>query len=187
MESDLIRYPVAEWNLFLATRERGRRVLADIEEKLAATAAGSGLTLDFSGVEGVTVSFGDECIAKLILARASGDHVDRGLLIEGCNEDVWETIDTVLQRRKISAVGLSASGELAILGVQGWMPETLRAALELREFSAAGLAERLGITPQAANNRLKSLLASGAVVREQIVPEGGGKEFGYRVAVPAYA
>jgi uncharacterized protein DUF4325 len=187
MEYDLKPYPIVDWNVFLATRDRGRRVRDDIEDKLAATPVGGALVLDFSEVEGVTVSFGDECIAKLILARMTGDYVDRGLLIEGCNEDVWETLDAVLARRKLSAVGVAASEELSVLGGQSWLPETLKAALALRSFKAADLAERLKLTPQAANNRLKTLVASGAVIRERIVPEGGGKEFGYRVAVLAYA
>jgi STAS-like domain of unknown function (DUF4325) len=182
-----MRYPIVDWNVFLATRERGRRVREDIEHKLAGIPAGATLTMDFSGVEGITVSFGDECVAKLILARATGDYVDRGLVIEGANEDVRETLETILARRKVAAVSVAPSGELEVLGEQRWLPETLSAALELRSFRATDLAAHLGLTPQAANNRLRVLVASGAVARELVVPEGGGKEFSYRIAVPAYA
>lgn len=183
-----VRYPVAaKWSAFLATRERGRRVREDIEQQLAKVRPGDSLSMDFADVEGITVSFGDECVARLILARASGDFVDRGLVIERANEDVRETLETVLARRKVAAVSLDSSGEPEILGQHGWLPETLKAALELRSFRAAELAERLGITPQAVNNRLRLLVASGAVARERAIPEGGGKEFSYSVAVPAYA
>jgi hypothetical protein len=187
MEFEWKRYRLVDRNVFLSTRDYGRRVRGDIEDKMAEVQTGGALVLDFAGVEGVTVSFGDECVAKLIVARMSGDYVDRGLLIEGGNEDVWETLEAVLDRRKVSAVGLGASGALRVLGGQSWLPETLEAALDLRSFKAADLAERLKLSPQAANNRLKTLVATGAVVRERIVPEGGGKEFGYRVAVPVYA
>jgi hypothetical protein len=182
-----MRYQVAEWNAFLATRERGRRVREDIEQKLAALPPGETLSMDFSSVEGITVSFGDECIAKLILARAAGDFVDRGLVVEGTNEDVRETIETVVSRRKVAVVSAAASGKLEILGEPEWLSETLNAALKLRSFSASELADKLGLTPQAVNNRLRLLVASGAVARERVVPEGGGKEFSYRVVVPAYA
>jgi len=182
-----MRYSIVKWNVFLATRERGRRVREDIEHKLAEIAAGATLTMDFSGVEGITVSFGDECVAKLILARAAGDYVDRGLVVEGANEDVHETLETILARRKLAAVSLTSSGGLHVLGNQRWLPETLDAALELRSFRASDLAVHLELTPQAANNRLRVLVASGAVSRELVVPEGGGKEFSYRIAVPAYA
>lgn len=182
-----MRYSVVKWNAFLATRERGRRVREDIENNIARMPAGETFSMDFSGVEGITVSFGDECVAKLILDRDTSDHVDCGLVIEGANEDVHETLETVLRRRKLAAASLTGSGELEVLGGPSWLPETLNTALALRSFRAADLAERLGITPQAANNRLRLLVASGAVARERAVPDGGGKEFTYRIAVPAYA
>ena len=188
MERETSTYRIAEhWNSFLATRERGRRVREDVERQLNTLAPGQTLALDFTDIEGITVSFGDELVAKLIIDRGAGQFVDRGLVLEGANEDVHETLETVLARRKVSGVSLNAAGEPEILGEKRWLPETLSAALELRSFSAAELGERLGLTPQAANNRLRGLVATGGVVREQVVPEGGGKEFGYRVAVPAYA
>lgn len=183
----MVRYQVARWNNFLATRERGREVREEIEAELARLTAGDTLVLDFRGVDGITVSFGDETVAKLVLARAAGDLADRGLAIEGANEDVRETLETVLARRKMAAVVITEDGEPAALGEFAWLPETLKAALELQSFRATELAERLKITPQAANNRLRMLVASGAVARERTVPEGGGKEFGYRSAIPTYA
>jgi hypothetical protein len=183
----MVRYEVAKWNAFLATRERGRRVREDIENQLSAAGVGETLVLDFAGVDGITVSFGDECVAKLVLARMAGDFTDRGLVVDGANEDIRETLDTVLARRKVAAVSLSPAGEPEVLGEHGWLPETLKAALKLQSFRASDLAGRLGLTPQAANNRLKLLVASGAVARERVVPEGGGKEFSYKMAIPEYA
>jgi hypothetical protein len=189
MEPDTYTYRIAErWNSsFLATRDRGRRVREDVESEMGQLHSGQTLALDFTGIEGVTVSFGDELLAKLVIDRKTGQFVDRGLVVEGANEDVRETLETVLARRKVAAVNIDSNGAPEVLGGPGWLPETLAAAVELRSFSAVQLAESLRLTPQAANNRLTSLVATGAVVREQVVPEGGGKEFGYRVAVPVYA
>ncbi|HUC36469.1 MAG TPA: DUF4325 domain-containing protein [Acidimicrobiales bacterium] len=159
----------------------------EIEQQLAQLAAGENLAISFEGVEGITVSFGDECVAKLIVARLAGDFDDRGLVIEEMNIDVRETLEAVLSRRKIAAAVLNSKGAPEILGEPKWMQETLAAALDLRSFRASDLADRLHITPQAANNRLKSLVGSGAVARERIVPEGGGKEFSYEVVIPQYA
>ena len=112
-----MKYDVAaKWSPFLATRERGRRVREEIEQRLAQLSAGDNLVLDFSGVEGITVSFGDECVAKLILARSSGDFADRGLVIEGANEDVTETLEAVLSRRKFYTISLNSTGEPEVLG-----------------------------------------------------------------------
>jgi len=183
----MARYEIAKWSVFLATRERGRRVREEIEEALTRVSPGGSLAVSFKGVEGITVSFGDECIAKLIVARSAGDFDDRGLVIEEMNADVRETLEAVLSRRKTAAVVLNDAGEPEILGEPTWMNETLAAALDLESFRASDLAHRLRITPQAANNRLKNLVASGAVARERVVPEGGGKEFSYEVVVKAYA
>lgn len=187
VREDTVTYDIANWGAFLATRERGRRVREDVEGQLAALPAGETLVLNFVGVDGMTVSFGDETVAKLVIARASGDFVDRGLVLAGANDDVRETLEAVLSRRKVAAVALSAAGEAEILGEGGLMPATLAAAIDMRSFSALDLAARLGITAQAANNRLKMLVASGGVARERVVPEGGGKEFSYKVAIPVYA
>ncbi len=183
----MARYEIGKWSVFLATRERGRRVREEIEQQLARLSPGDSLVVSFKGVEGITVSFGDECIAKLIVARSAGDFDDRGLVVEGMNADVCETLEAVLSRRKMAAVVLNEAHEPEILGEPIWMNETLEAAMELRSFRANDLAARLRITPQAANNRLKNLVWSGAVARERTIPEGGGKEFSYEVVVPAYA
>jgi hypothetical protein len=182
-----MEYEVAAWGVFLATRDRGRRVREDMEAKLKELAGGDTLVLSFAGVEGITVSFGDECIAKLLIDRSTGALADRGVVVEGLNEDVRETLEAVLTRRKISAVSLTADGHPEILGEREWLPATLDAAVELQSFSASDLAHKLNVSPQAANNRLKALVASGAVVRERVVPEGGGKEFSYTVVIPAFA
>jgi hypothetical protein len=182
----MARYEIAtKWGAFPATRERGRRVREEIEQELTRLSSGDSLAVSFKGVEGITVSFGDECIAKLIVSRSAGDFDDRGLIIKEINAVVREELEAVLSRRKTAAVVLNDAGEPEILGEPSWMSETFAAALELRSFRASDLADRLHITPQAANNRLKNLVSSGAVARERIVPEGGGKEFSYEVVVAA--
>jgi STAS-like domain of unknown function (DUF4325) len=179
-----VRYPIKErWEAFLATRPRGARVREDIERELAKVSPGGFLALDFSGVDAVTFSFADEAIAKLVADRLSGDLPDRGLVLEGLNEDVRETVEVVLQRRKLAAVVATESGFSAV-GVGDWLEPTLRTAAKLGEFSARALGDELGLSPQAANNRLQLLVASGAVVRHRVVPDKGGKEFMYRFIVP---
>jgi len=182
-----MRYEVANWGEFLATRPRGREVREDIQEKLERLASGETLILSFARVDGMTGSFADECVAKLLIDRSSGVFADRGVVIDGASDVIREELELVLSRRKISAVSMRESGEPEVLGERGWLPATLTVAIELRSFSASDLAAKLNLTPQAANNRLKVLVASGAVVRERIVPEGGGKEFSYTVVIPAFA
>lgn len=176
-----------KWQPFLATRERGRRVREDLEGELRALDPGNVLLVDFEGVEDITSSFADECIAKLLQDVGSGDYPERGLLLANAGEDVREGLESVLSRRKLAGVLLGALGEPEVVGDRAMLAETLDAALALREFSAVELGDKLGLSAQAANNPVKQLVATGAVLRERVVPEGGGKEFRYRVVVPEYA
>lgn len=183
-----MRYRLTKWDSrFLATRDRGREVREDIERELARVSSGEALVLDFTDIDAITHSFGDECIGKLALSRSSGEFTDKGLWAEGLTEDVRETLVIVLERRKLSLASLGTEGRVTFLAEPAWLAETLAAAMKLRSFSALELAEALGITAQAVNNRLKLVVASGAVVKERTVPERGGKEFAYKVAVPEYA
>src|ERR1017187_3674976 len=59
-----------------------------------------------------------------------------------------------------------------------------RIHLSLGTFSALDLAERLAITPQNVNNRLKRLVEAGAIRRRRVVSSRGGKEFTYTAPAP---
>jgi len=170
---------------FLATRPKGEAVRRDLEGMLSEVPEGETLIVDFSGVEDVTFSFADETIAKLLVARFAGDFQDRGITLTGMNDDIRETVSIVLDRRDLSAV-VEGSNPV-IVGRDSYLTETLEIAMELGSFRATDLADRLGLSAQATNNRLKHLLNAGAVVRSRVVPEGGGKEFRYRVVVPEHA
>ena len=52
------RYQLGARSDFLATREHARQVREDVEEQLGKVPPGTPLILDFSGVAGMTVSFG---------------------------------------------------------------------------------------------------------------------------------
>lgn len=179
------RFRMSDSGAFLATRPKGETVRRDLERSLAELPEGEALIIDFTDVEDVTFSFADETIAKLMVARSAGDMQDRGIALSGMNDDIRETVAIVLERRDVAAVVADPSP--SIVGADSYLDETLQAALHLGSFRAADLADRLGLSPQATNNRLRHLLDAGAVVRHRIVPEGGGKEFQYQVVVPAHA
>jgi hypothetical protein len=124
------RYQLGTWNAFLATRERGRQVREDVRRRLKKVPPGAALTLDFSGVDGITVSFGDEFLAKLIRSREPGD--DRGILIEGANDHVQETLEIVLARRNVAVATINTAGELEMLGQPGPFRHTNEAAMSVR-------------------------------------------------------
>jgi hypothetical protein len=176
-------YEVARFGAFLATRDSGAKLREDVERQLKRAPSVDAITISFAGVEAVTVSFADEFVGRLISERASGDLPDVAIALADMNADVEEALDVCLERRK--AVALAIKGKKRVLmGGDEFLAETLQVALKLRSFRATELAETLNITPQNANNRLKKLASSGALVRKRTAPEGGGKEFNY--ALPAF-
>jgi hypothetical protein len=144
---------------------------------------GTVVEIDLTEPEALSVSFTDELVGRLLASRAHGEFEDRALVIVGVSDDTRETVEAVLARRNVPGIYRdNKSKKLVALAGAPWFAKTLIEAQDLRTFGAADLGSRLGLSPQAANNRLRALTTSGAVVRERITPERGGKEFEYRVA-----
>jgi predicted transcriptional regulator len=164
----------------LVTREKGARARFDIERQLAAIGSGDVVALDFRGVAVVSVPFADECVAGLLSGRLTGYYEEHPVVAINANEDVRETVALTLRARRLALLCIGPERP-ELLGGDRILNETLQAAWELKRFSAAELGERLGLSPQAANNRLSALVNTGAVHRVRVVPTGGGKEFAYEV------
>jgi hypothetical protein len=171
---------------FVATREIGRKERERLDQVASQVAAGDLLEIDLTGVEAMTISFADEFFGRFIASRAGSEQDDRGIVIDGpggaSGDDLQETLEAVLDRRGIGVLWRSPQGDVTVIGGPAWFASTFEQALDLKVFRATQLAERLDLSPQATNGRLKKLSAAGAVLRERIVPDGGGKEFEYRVA-----
>lgn len=137
------------------------------------------LEIDLSGVDAMTVSFADELIAKLAAERRIFGKDDSFFLVSNGSPEVVETIEVALERRGLFTAHRAATGEVVLLGASTHLKETYRAAQQLGEFTARELAETLGLTPPAANNRIKLLAQSGAVARVRRDPAGGGRQYVY--------
>jgi hypothetical protein len=144
------------------------------------------LEIDLTAVKAMTISFADEFLGRFIASRTGTDRDDLGIIVHGpdgaAGEDLKETLDAVLSRRGVGVLVITGRGPLGVVGGPAWFAKTFEEADRLRTFRVVQLADRLSLSPQAANGRLKRLAASGAVLRERVVPDGGGREFEYRVA-----
>ena len=171
---------------FVATREIGRKERERLDQIAGQVRAGDLLEIDLTGVHAMTISFADEFFGRFIASRAGSDQDDRGIVVDGpdgeSGDDLLETLEAVLGRRGIGVLWRDPLGNVTAIGGPTWFASTFEQALNLKVFRATQLAERLDLSPQATNGRLKKLSAAGAVLRERIVPDGGGKEFEYRVA-----
>lgn len=174
-----ITFPVGRRGAFLATRNMARTIRADLEEQIASDLASEVVVIDFGGVDAMTISFADEFLSRFYAALAAGHIRAVAVLLRGLNEETTETVTICLERRDLIAAALIV-GRKELIGAQDFLAESYRHALELRRFKAGEFAASLGITPQNANNRLKRLVAAGALRKERAISSGrGGKEFSY--------
>lgn len=166
----------------LVTRDRGARARHDLERLLDSATIGPDdpVAIDFSGILAVDVPFIDEFLGPLLSGRLAGFYENHPILAVGVNEGVRETLDLALRRRHLHLLG-GTRNRVELLGGDELLELTLRAAMAAGRFSASDLARDLKITPQAMNNRLKTLLRSGALRRTRAARARGGKEFEYEV------
>lgn len=155
----------------LSTRERGRDLADRVEAGLRGTPA---VVLNFRGVEIVTPSFLDE-----VLTRAAGvlRTSDAGLLVAtGVTEEVNETLRLVLVHRKLMLAAIDGE-RVELLGGTHQLAETLLAAHNLKEFTAADLAEVLRVKLPNLHQRLKALEEAGALTKARDETAERGKRY----------
>jgi hypothetical protein len=138
------------------------------------------IALDFAGVRAISIPFADASIGRLLSGRTAGYYEDHPIVILNASPDVQETIAASLRLHHLYALSLGDGGP-QLLGADEVLATTMRQAAALKQFSVQEIASRLELSPQAANNRLRVLMKSGALQRERVKPERGGREFRYRV------
>lgn len=165
---------------FFSTRERGSEVRREIEKRLRGANFEGFLILDFSGVQLISFSFADEVVGRLLADRAAGEWDNTLILVANANDEVLHPIVRSLERRKLIGLYL-LPGEIRLIAAPPHTVETYEAARRHDEFRTTELAAELGVTVQACNNRLRSLLDTGILVRTTGIPRSGGREFVYRL------
>lgn len=163
----------------LTGREEAAADRASVEREIASQAEGTAIALDFTGVKAISVPYVDVFIGGLLSGRLAGFYEEHPLLALNAEPDVRDTIDLVLRARRLSL--LYVTGDIALLGGDPVLEQTLKAASRLQRFTATQLAKAMDLSPQAANNRLKALVQRRALTRTRIVPTHGGREFEYAV------
>jgi hypothetical protein len=182
----LVKVSMQRYGAVLTTKEAGERAWHDIEREIEAVGENEVVAIDFSGVDAITIPYADACLARLMSGKASGFYENHPLVLTNANEDVRETIGAALSQRRLVALCLAPGCAPNLLGGDKMLARTIRAAAELEDrFSVGQLVEKMDISPQAANNRLRQLTRVGALQRERINPAHGGREFRYSVPVAA--
>src|SRR4051812_37526851 len=131
MDTAALDFPVGHFGAFLATRSKAQKAREQLEHDIRAAGQGSVITVDFNGVEAMTISFADEFLGKLYTALRAGDHPAAGVRLTGLNEETREAVDICLERRDLIALALDNGPTL--LGRTEPLQETFEAVLQLGE------------------------------------------------------
>jgi hypothetical protein len=163
----------------LSTRPAGKKAAREIER--IARSPGD-LLLDFEGVEAATPPFLQELVNAITSIVTASEGAGRIVVGVHMNEDVGETLRYVTARAK-RGMAYAHGRQVDILEDRPHLADTLRAAQRLNPFfTAPELAKRLDINPDAATQRLKKLVETGAAVREVDPDARQGVRHRYRVA-----
>lgn len=149
----------------LGTRTLGREVGEQLRDQAGDRQAD--LFVDFAGVQVASSPFLDE-VARTLRAWNT-DHRDHFVVLVNLNEDVEDTLALVLERLNMTLVA-AEEGRLKLIGGKAHLKTTLKAAQELKVFTAAELADQLELKLPNLHQRLVALQEAGAVVR---VPADG--------------
>jgi hypothetical protein len=168
---------------FLATRSKGRAIRAELEDQISQERPDDVVIIDFTGLEAMTISLADEFLGRFYTSVASGDISASLVLLTGLNEENLATVSICLERRELAAAAI-INGEPVLVGAPAYLAETYMQAVTLGSFTALDLADKLAVSAQNMNNRLKRLVEAGAVRRRRIASSRGGKEFMYTAPAP---
>lgn len=172
-----ILFDAGQLGRFPATRSLGREGRDRLEDKIAGKQH-IDLTIDFTSVEAMTISFADEFLGKF-LSTFDTMKTDATIKLAGLNTENLEAVEICLERRETQAVVMKLDGSLALVG-DPILADTFDALPQDKEFKANDVAEDLQLSAQNANNRLKRLVAAGALRKTRsAAPSRGGKEFVY--------
>ncbi|BEP15929.1 hypothetical protein acdb102_42400 [Acidothermaceae bacterium B102] len=137
------------------------------------------LTIDFSGVKVMNISFADEFLGKFLTSHDFSSH-GTTVKVTGLSPDNRYSVVVCVERRQCQVVVLD-EGKLVLVGDK-MLADTFATALQLRSFRANDLGEAMRLTSQNANNRLRRLTEVGALRKGQVTGSTrGGREYTYEV------
>ena len=169
----------------LVTRETGQVVRSLLAGELEALAAGSVMTLDFTGIGIIDFSCADECLAKLVTRLIAGEFGEKYLRLAGLGESQRENIHVALERKRLPALLVRPDGSWECLGtITPHLRETLRLLVARGQISAREMVGLLGLELTTSSTRLGSLHRLRLVRRHERIIGDGGREFVYEGLVP---
>ncbi|HEV3321403.1 MAG TPA: hypothetical protein VG147_04330 [Solirubrobacteraceae bacterium] len=183
---DVVHFPLSDWtgkDGLLATREQGEEARSALQRTLLAQVPDAPIGVEVGDIEAMSFPFADSFFGPLLSGWVAGYYDEHPIVVLGANRAIAETIDAALTLRNMGVMSRDGERDTELLGGEPALRETITAAAKLGErFSATQLGLELGVSPQAMNNRLKTLVRMGALRRVPVVVPGGGREYMYRLS-----
>jgi DNA-binding transcriptional ArsR family regulator len=169
-----LHFELRRFGQVLATRRHGQEVARALVDEVSRE---RDVVLDFKDVAALTPPFLDELFAavKSMLNRNDGRTT---VVATNLDDDLLDSIELVLEKRG-SPLAWQQEDVVHLLAGAPHLRDTLEAAAQTPEFTAADLAERLKLQPTTVNQRLVALLDAGAVARVR-EPSDRGVRYRYR-------
>ncbi len=161
-------------------RDLGQQILQEIEHIISIHNQDVVFYLDFKEVLSIDFSCADELIGKLINRLLSDEYGEIFFVLQNLNDNQLENIQVALDRRKVACLRLCANQKWQLLGYKkNYLIETLQLVMEKGKITARELSNVLNLELTTSSTRLSHLHKARLVFREQVIVDGGGREFLY--------
>lgn len=183
MSRQLLRWSIPERGSPIGGREPGRALLTQVLGVLRETEADTTLDIDFRAVRIMDFSAVDEFLVNLLRRVSSGELGNKRVVLSGLSPEVKESVNAVLQMRKLRCLEWEGEHQLNLLGdLSPPLRATLDYVIEHGTTTVGEIVRFFKIKPTAAANRLSTLAQSGLLVREPDHSGRKGRQYIYRSA-----
>lgn len=167
-------------DVHLFDRDLGQQIRQEIEHIIASNHQNVVFYLDFKNIVSIDFSCADELIGKLISRLLSEEYGEICFVLKILNDIQLENIQVALDRRKVACLRRCSDNSWQLLGYKkNYLVETLDVVMKKGQITAKGLSQELNLELNTASTRLSHLYKAHLVFREQVIVDGGGREFLY--------
>jgi len=169
-----------EQEIHLYDRDLGQQLRQEIEHIISSSRKKAVFYLDFKGIDSIDFSCADELIGKLISRLLTNEYGDIFFVLKNLNDNQLENIQVALDRRKVACLRCGTNSECQLLGyTKNYLTEMLEIISQKGKITARELSEALNLELNTSSTRLSHLHKAHLVHREQILVNGGGREYLY--------
>ena len=178
LASYYLQNPDQEIHLF--DRDLGQHIRQEIEDIISDYTKNVVFYINFQEILSIDFSCADELVGKLVSRLVSNEYGDIFFVLQQLNDNHLENLGVALYRRKVSCLHQRPTLEWQLLGyTRNYLTETLEIVAKRKTITARELSGELDLELTTSSTRLSHLHKAHLVYREQVVVDGGGREYLY--------